>query len=75
MSTQAAIQKARQNAAVRHPLTNGAALALISSAVTDSLKDLVDPPRSPPFDRVGVVCLAWSAAFIALTAILALTLK
>ncbi|HEY5008380.1 MAG TPA: hypothetical protein VII42_10265 [Caulobacteraceae bacterium] len=43
--------------------------------MTDSLKDLLESPRSPPFDRIGVACLAWSAAFIALTTVLALTLK
>jgi hypothetical protein len=75
MSTDGAIGEARQIAAMRHPLTIGPATAPIGEVVTDSLKTLLDAPRSPPFDRIGVVCLAWSAAFIALTAVLALTLK
>ena len=69
------MEEARQIAAVRHPLTVGRALAPISAPVTDSLKDLLESPRSPPFDRIGVACLAWSAAFIALTTVLALPLK
>jgi hypothetical protein len=75
MSTDAAIEDARQIAAMRHPLTNGPAIAPIEGLVTDSPKDLLEAPRSAPFDRIGVVCLAWSAAFITLTAVLALTLK
>ena len=75
MSMDGALEKARQNAAMRHPLTNAGARAPIGEVVTDSLKDLLDAPRSPPFDRIGVVCLAWSAAFITLTAVLALALK
>jgi len=67
--------RARQIAALRHPLTCGAALAPISAPVTDSTKDLLNPPRRAPFDRVGVACLAWSAIFIVLTGVLALTLK
>ena len=66
---------ARQNVALRHPLTNPATLAPIGGPVTDSSKDLLDAPRSPPFDRLGMICLAWAGAFIALTAILAVTLK
>jgi hypothetical protein len=75
MSTDAVSEKARQNAAVRHPLTNPATLARIGGPVTDSPKDLLDAPRSPPFDRLGMICLAWAGAFIALTTVLALTLK
>lgn len=75
MSTDGGIETARQIGAMRHPLTNSGTPAPITVGVTDSLKDLLDAPRSPPFDRIGVVCLAWSAAFITLTAVLALTLK
>lgn len=75
MSMDGAIAQARQIAAVRHPLTDRRTRAPISEGVTDSPKDLLDAPRSPPFDRIGVVCLAWAAAFITLTAVLALTLK
>ena len=75
MSMGAAIEKARQIAALRNPLTDGRASTPISTTVTDSLKDLLDSPRSPPFDRIGVACLAWAVAFITLTAVLALTLK
>jgi hypothetical protein len=75
MSVDSAIERARQIAAMRRPLTNRGTPAPITGGVTDSLKDLLDAPRSPPFDRIGVVCLAWAAAFITLTAVLALTLK
>lgn len=75
MSIDAAVAQARQIAAMRYLLTNGARPALISAVVTDSPKDLLDAPRSPPFDRIGVACLAWASAFITLTAVLALTLK
>jgi hypothetical protein len=47
----------------------------MSRRVIDSLKDSLNAPRNPPFDRVGVACLAWSSVFIVLTAVLVLTLK
>jgi hypothetical protein len=75
MSADGAIDEARQIAAMRHPLTIGPAIIPIGEVVTDSLKDLLDAPRSPPFDRIGVVCLAWAAAFIGLTVFLAMTMR
>ena len=75
MSTEFGVGQARQIAAMRHALTNSRVVVPIEGAVTDSPKDLLDAPRSPPFDRIGVICLAWAGAFIALTAVLALTLK
>ena len=75
MSLDAAAERARQIAAVRHPLTIRARAVPISATVTDSLKELLDAPRSPPFDKVGLACLAWAAVFITLSTVLALTLK
>lgn len=75
MSAEQDTDRARQIAALRHPLTCQAALASISGAVTDTVKDLLAAPRRAPFDRVGMVCLAWSVIFIVLTGVLALTLK
>ena len=75
MSVDAAAERARQIAAARHPLTFRARAAPISEAVTDTLKELLDAPRSPPFDKVGLACLAWAAVFITLSTVLALTLK
>lgn len=75
MSVDNAIGRARQIAAPQQPLTIGAPVSPIAGVVTETLRTLLDAPRSPPFDRVGLVCLAWAAAFIALTGLLALTLK
>ena len=75
MSPEFEIERARQIAALQYPLTSEVRLAPISGPVTDSAKDLLNPPRRAPFDRVGVACLAWSAIFIVLTGVLALTLK
>ena len=63
----------RQIAATRRPLIFAAREAPIATRVTDAPKDLLDGPRSPPFDMVGVACLAWAAIFIIVTTILALT--
>ncbi len=65
----------RQIAALRHNLTAPAALTAMFRRVTDSFKILMDMPRNPPFDRVGVICLVWAAAFIALTAVLVVILR
>ncbi|HEX4197419.1 MAG TPA: hypothetical protein VHZ26_08255 [Caulobacteraceae bacterium] len=75
MSVERDVERARQIAALRHPLTYRGAFTPISHRVTDSLKDPLDAPRTTPFDRVGVFCLAWSSVFIVLTTVLALTLK
>jgi hypothetical protein len=75
MSMARVAEGARQIAAMRHPLTNGPVVAPIEGVVTDSPKDLLDTPRGAPFDRIGMMCLAWAGAFITLTAVLALTLK
>ena len=75
MSWEFETKRARQIAALRHALTFEGTLVPITGPVTDSAKDLLNPPRRAPFDRVGVACLAWSAIFIVLTGVLALTLK
>jgi hypothetical protein len=75
MSAELDASRARQIAALRHPLTSEAALVPISGPVTDSTKDALTSPRRAPFDRLGLACLAWSAIFIVLTGVLALTLK
>ena len=75
MSGQFEMQRARQIAALRYPLTSEAMLVPISGPVTDTLKDVLNAPRRGPFDRVGVASLAWAAIFIVLTGVLALTLK
>jgi hypothetical protein len=75
MSVDAAAARARQIAAVRHPLTISATVAPISETVSDTLKELLDAPRSPPFDKVGLACLAWAVFFISLSTLLALTLR
>jgi hypothetical protein len=45
--------------------------------VTDQIKDFLNRPNPArfPFDRFGLACLAWAGAFVALTAVLSLTLK
>lgn len=68
-------ERPRQIAALRYPLTDRVAFAPIPRRVTDSVKDPLDGPRATPFDRFGVICLAWSSVFIVLTTVLALTLK
>jgi hypothetical protein len=75
MSGELEAERARQIAALRYLLTSEGTLVPISGPVTDSTKDLLNPPRRAPFDRLGVACLAWSAVFIVLTGVLALTLK
>jgi hypothetical protein len=64
---------ARQIAALRRPLIFAPREAPIATRVTDTPKDLLDSSRSPPFDTLGVACLAWAAVFIVVTTILALT--
>jgi hypothetical protein len=75
MSEERGGDRARQIAALRYSLTSEGMLAPISGPVTDAPKDLLNPPRRAPFDKVGVACLAWATVFIVLTGVLALTLK
>jgi hypothetical protein len=42
--------------------------------VTKKLKALI-AAGDPPFDRTGLVCLAWTGVFVALSMVLVLILK
>jgi hypothetical protein len=75
MSMHRDAERARQTAALRHPLTDQVVFAPISGRVTDALKDSISPPRISPFDPLGVACLAWASIFIILTGVLVVTLK
>ena len=43
--------------------------------MTDAVRPRAIAKAAPrPFDSMGVLCLAWTAGFVALTAVLSLTL-